>query len=511
MLFEGSWAGEGPFVVAVDALARGLERVWRIAGASPRRVPARGGASPAPVRHVLAAPVPRGGRGRRVAGRAAAPPRRHRVGGRTRRPVAARAAATASALRGRRGRPEPREPDAGHVGDIHLVTRREDRRGSGLRPPLARRSVSMAMKLIERTRATTRSGVVRCTYANEVRSGALHASDVSKAARHAHRSMARRAPPVRLDHVGHRAHPRRVLVADVPDERRARTRVAGRARAPRAPVGRRTNGTPVPRRRRRRRRPAVAAPRRRRPRESPPGTLRAKACRIARDGFDRRRSEHRSAPAARVSFPVPGPSSTHTRPGPRRSRSTRNRTAGIREAGPPALVVRDRSSKPTAADGWTRGCSGDIGRDRERLHDLVRGILERRRRSAPRDAARRTDGPRRPSTARPVSSDERRHAVVGQPARDDPVEPRQVGVAVEREAVQRDASAQEPHADRAHLVVARATRRSGRPSRRSTVTPSSAPARITTSSSRAQVAARHPASFPDRGSGSRPAGPGRGR
>ena len=42
----------------------------------------------------------------------------------------------------------------------------------------------------------------------------------------------------------------------------------------------------------------------------------------------------------------------------------------------------------------------------------------------------------------------------GQAAGDDPVEVRQVGIAVHREAVQRHASAEQPDADRAHLVVA---------------------------------------------------------
>ncbi len=40
-----------------------------------------------------------------------------------------------------------------------------------------------------------------------------------------------------------------------------------------------------------------------------------------------------------------------------------------------------------------------------------------------------------------------------QSARDDPVEPGEVGIAVHREAVDRDAGAQQPHTDRTHLLV----------------------------------------------------------
>ncbi len=58
------------------------------------------------------------------------------------------------------------------------------------------------------------------------------------------------------------------------------------------------------------------------------------------------------------------------------------------------------------------------------------------------------------STARPVSSESDVTPWSGSPHATIPREPRQVGVAVQREPMQRDASAQEPHADRAHLVVA---------------------------------------------------------
>lgn len=56
VLFEGSWAGEGPFVAVVDSLARGLERAWRIPehhhGEYPpqvvRALPLSGTSSPRP-------------------------------------------------------------------------------------------------------------------------------------------------------------------------------------------------------------------------------------------------------------------------------------------------------------------------------------------------------------------------------------------------------------------------------------------------------------------------------
>ncbi len=124
-----------------------------------------------------------------------------------------------------------------------------------------------------------------------------------------------------------------------------------------------------------------------------------------------------------------------------------------------------------------RGGRGDRRRCRPQVQveDLTEPSLEERPRA--RDVDR---------TSR--ESRERGGAVVGQAARDDAVEPGEVRVAVQRQAVQRDASAQQPHADRGDLVVTAHTP-VWTSARRPTITPRSAHAWITASSSAAQVAA----------------------
>ena len=202
-------------------------------GASSRRVPDRAWCEPCPcparprrVRSSRPSRAPAGGTcgctaSATSSGRSNAPPDGRSAGCDGVR--ATRSSPTTGAPRARRpsrrGRPL-RRPAGGS-------------RGSGRRPPLVRRPGSIGDEADrEDPRDDAVAAVVRCTYGE--RGPFRRAPRIRRLEGRAppHRSMARRAPSVRLDHVGHRPHPRRVLVADVPDEPEHGLRVAGRAPAP---------------------------------------------------------------------------------------------------------------------------------------------------------------------------------------------------------------------------------------------------------------------------------------
>ena len=209
----------------------------------------------------------------------------------------------------------------------------------------------------------------------------------------------------------------------------------------------------MPRRRRRRRRRAAAAPRRRRRRGRRRGRCGRRPRRIAATGsiptirppLGTSSSRELPGPGAELDAYASRPEAQPFDEEPRRPRRG-SRAARTRSRRPPARSRRPRTDGREAAQATSAATvnastisSGASSNDTSK-------------RAANARSTQRTDDLDLDHTTGQLR--ERRHAVVGQPARDDPGEPRQVGVAVQRESVERDARAQEPHADRAHLVVA---------------------------------------------------------